>query len=127
KAEANYKIGTPLADIGSSTVLDDPLYNNGKPGEVLSAPIFLNDNYLIIGVTKRTEADMAEFAKQRDSLVETAQTERKNQVFEDYLAKAEDRMKQNGDIKVYQEVLDQYQEAQPDIDLPTRPQIPLPQ
>jgi len=36
-------------------------------------------------------------------------------------------MKQDGDIKVYTEVLDQYREAQPDIDVPTRPQIPITQ
>ncbi|HEX6189977.1 MAG TPA: SurA N-terminal domain-containing protein [Pyrinomonadaceae bacterium] len=123
KAEANYKIGTALADLGSSTILDQPL-NNAKAGEVISSPIFLNENYLVIGVTKRTEADMAEFAKQRDTLMETAQDDRKNQVFEDYLAGVQQRMKQDGDIKVYNEVLAQYQEAQPDIDLPTRPQIP---
>lgn len=122
KAEANYKIGTALADLGSSTILDDPL-NKAKAGDVLS-PIFLNENYLVIGVTKRTEADMAEFTKQRDTLMETAQSDRKNQVFEDYLAGVQQRMKQDGDIKVYNEVLAQYQEAQPDIDLPTRPQIP---
>ena len=39
KAEANYKVGTALADLGSSTILDDPLYNNGKASELLSAPI----------------------------------------------------------------------------------------
>lgn len=124
KAEANYKIGTALADLGSSTVLDQPLFNESKVGEVLPNPIFLNDNYIVIGVTKRTEADMAEFAKQRDSLVDAALNERRNQVFEDYLANVQARMKQDGDIKIYQDVLAQYQEAQPDIDLPARPQIP---
>lgn len=122
KAEANYKIGTALADLGSSTILDEPL-NKAKAGDVLS-PVFLNDNYLVVGVTKRSEADMAEFAKQRDTLMETAQSDRKNQVFEDYLAGVQQRMKQDGDIKVYNEVLAQYQEAQPDMDVPTRPQIP---
>jgi peptidyl-prolyl cis-trans isomerase D len=122
KAEANYKIGTALADLGSSTVLDDPL-NKAKAGDVLS-PVLLNENYLVIGVTKRTEADMAEFTKQRDTLMETAQSDRKNQVFEDYLAGVQQRMKQDGDINVYAEVLAQYQEAQPEINLPTRPQIP---
>ena len=126
KAEANYKIGTALADLGSSTVLDQPL-NNAKAGEVVSAPVFLNENYLVLGVTKRTEADMAEFAKQRDSLMETAQNDRKNQVFEDYLTGVQQRMKQDGDIKVYTEVLAQYQEAQPDVDVPTRPRIPITQ
>lgn len=124
KAEANYKIGTALADLGSSTLLDQPLYNNGKAGELLSSAIFLNDNYLVLGVTKRTDADMAEFAKQRDSLVDQAQTQRRNQVFEDYLANVQERMKRDGDIKIYENVLAQYQAAQPDISVPTRPQIP---
>jgi peptidyl-prolyl cis-trans isomerase D len=124
KAEANYKIGSALADLGASAILDDPLYNNAKAGEVLSAPIFLNENYLVIGVTKRTEADMAEFAKQRDSLIQAAETERKNQIFEDYLATVQTRMEQDGDIKIYQEVLDQYRQSIPDVELPTRPQIP---
>src|SRR5438874_8155762 len=120
KAEANYKLGTPLADLGSSTVLDDPLYDNGKAGQVLSPPIFLNDNYLVLGVNKRTDADMAEFTKQRDSLMETAQTERKNQVFEDYVTTLQQRMKQDGKIKIYQGVLDALQEEEPDVDLPAR-------
>jgi peptidyl-prolyl cis-trans isomerase D len=120
KAEANYKIGTPLADLGSSTILDDPLYNQAKAGEVLSAPIFLNENYLVLGANKRTDADIAEFTKQRDSLMETAQTERKNQVFEDYVTTLQERMKRDGKIKIYKDVLDALREEEPDVDLPTR-------
>ena len=120
KAEANYKLGTPLADLGSSTTLDDPLYEKGKAGEVLSTPIFLNENYLVFGVNKRTDADMAEFTKQRDSLMESAQTERKNQVFEDYVSTLQERMKRDGKIKIYKDVLDAFREEEPDIQLPTR-------
>ena len=47
---------------------------------------------------KRTEADLAEFAKQRDSLMQTAMTERKNQMFEDYLSSVKTRMEQAGEI-----------------------------
>src|SRR5437773_3135432 len=85
KAEANYKLETPLGEAGSSVLLDDPLFNS-KAGEVIQKPVFLNANYIVVGVNKRTEADLTEFAKQRDSLMQTAQTERKNQVFEDYVA-----------------------------------------
>ena len=120
KAEANYKLGTPLADLGSSTTLDDPLYEKGKAGEVLSTPIFLNENYLVFGVNKRTDADMAEFTKQRDSLMESAQTERKNQVFEDYVSTLQERMKRDGKIKIYKDVLDALREEEPEINLPTR-------
>lgn len=122
KAEAGYKLGTPLADLGSSMTLDDPLFAS-QAGQVLS-PIFLNDNYLVIGVTKRTEADMAEFTKQRDSLMQTAQTARKNQMFDDYVATLTNRLKHEGDIKVYKELLDQLREQTPEIEIPGRGRLP---
>ena len=123
KAEANYKLGTPLADLGSSSLLDEPLFA-AKVGQVINPAIFLNGNYLVVGVTKRTEADLTEFAKQRSSLMETAQTERRNQVFEDYLGSVQDRMKRDGKIKIYKEKLDELQEEEPDIEIPTRPKPP---
>jgi peptidyl-prolyl cis-trans isomerase D len=126
KAEANYKVGTPLGEAGSSVLLDDPLYA-AKTGEVLKTPIFLNSNYLVIGVNTRTEADLAEFAKQRDSLMQTALTERKNQVFEDYLTAVQKRMEQDGKIKVYKDVLAGMMEAEePEAAPQRRPPIQLP-
>lgn len=123
KAEANYKIGTPLADLGSSTLLDDPLYKSAKAGEVLSSPILLNENYLVVGVTKRTDADMAEFTKQRDSLVETALKDRRDQVFEDYLSTVKVEMQRDGKIKIYKDALDELQEDEPDV-IPVRKPTP---
>jgi len=124
KAEANYKIGSPLADLGSSTILDDPLYKSGNTGTVLSSPIFLNENYIVLGVTKRTDADMAEFTKQRDSLVETALRDRRDQVFGDYLSTAKLEMQRDGKIKIYKDALDELQEDEPDIDIPARRPTP---
>src|SRR5438874_8775752 len=60
KAEAKYKLATPLGEAGSSVLLDDPLYA-AKAGEVLKTPIFLNSNYLVLGINKRTDADLADF------------------------------------------------------------------
>src|SRR2546427_391430 len=94
KAEANYKLETPLGEAGSSVLLDDPLFTS-KGGEVIQKPIFLNGNYIVLGVNKRTEADLAEFAKQRDTLMKTALDERKSQVFEDYLAATQKTMEAN--------------------------------
>lgn len=122
KAEANYKVATPLGDAGSSVLIDDPLYA-AKAGDVLK-PIFLNSNYLIIGVNKRTDADLAEYAKQRDSLMQTALTERKNQVFQDYLNNVLARMKQDGSVTVYKTVLDSIREEEPEA-APPRRQLPV--
>ena len=124
KAEANYKLATPLADIGSSAVLDDPLYAS-KSGEVIQQPVFLNEKYLVIGVTKRTDADLAEFAKQRDSLMQSALTERKNQVFEDYLVAVKNRMERDGKIKIYKDVLANLQEEEPEAAPRPRPRLPI--
>ncbi len=124
KAEANYKIGSPLADLGSSVLMDDPLYKSGNTGTVLSAPIFLNENYIVLGVNKRTDADMAEFTKQRDSLIETALKDRRDQVFEDYLSTVKLEMQRDGKIKIYKDALDELQEEEPDIDIPARRPTP---
>jgi peptidyl-prolyl cis-trans isomerase D len=126
KAEANYKLATPLGEAGSSSLLDGPLYA-AKSGEVLKTPVFLNQNYLVIGVNTRTEADLAEFAKQRESLMQSALTERKNQVFDDYLTAVQRGMEQAGKIKIYKDVLAGMQEEEAPEALPQRrPPIQLP-
>ncbi|MFN2577654.1 MAG: SurA N-terminal domain-containing protein [Pyrinomonadaceae bacterium] len=123
KAEGNYKLATPLGEAGSSALIDDPLYA-AKAGEVLQ-PIFLNQNYLVIGINKKTDADLTEYAKQRDSLMQQALTERKNQVFGDYLTSMMTGMKQSGSIKIYQDVLDTMAEEEPQAVPPRRPQLPV--
>jgi len=126
KAEANYKLATPLGEAGSSSLLDVPLYA-AKSGEVLKTPIFLNQNYLVIGVNTRTEADLAEFAKQRESLMQSALTERKNQVFDDYLTAVQRGMEQAGKIKINKDVLAGMQDEEAPEALPQRrPPLQLP-
>jgi peptidyl-prolyl cis-trans isomerase D len=126
KAEANYKLATPLGEAGSSTLIDDPLYA-AKAGDVIKTPIFLNQNYLVIGVTKRTEYDPLEFIKQHDSLMQTALTERKNQVFDDYLAAVQKRMENNGKIKINKDVLNSLQDEEEPEAAPQRqrPRLPI--
>lgn len=125
KAEANYKLATPLGEAGSSVVIDDPLYAS-KAGDIIKTPIFLNQNYLVIGVTKRTEADPLEFIKQKDSLMQTALTERKNQVFDDYLGAVQKRMESSGKIKIDKDVLSSLQdEEEPEAAPRQRPRLPI--
>jgi peptidyl-prolyl cis-trans isomerase D len=125
KAEANYKLETPLGDAGSSALLDDPLFNS-KAGEVIQKPVLLNGNYIVLGVNKRTGADLAEFAKQRDSLMKSALDERKNQVFDDYLAATQRAMETNGKIKIYKDVLANMQEEEaPEVAPRQRPRLPI--
>ncbi len=125
KTDPNYKLATPLGDSGSSILLDDPLYAS-KSGEVLQKPVFLNSNYLVLGVNKRTEADLAEFTKQRDSLMKAALDERKSQVFEDYLSATQRTMESNGKIKIYKDVLASMQDEEEPTAAPPRPRPRLP-
>jgi peptidyl-prolyl cis-trans isomerase D len=125
KAEAAYKLETPLGEAGSSVLIDDPLFTS-KAGEVIQKPVFLNGNYIVLGVNKRTEADLAEFAKQRDTLMQTALTERKNQVFDDYLAATQRTMETNGKIKIYKDVLANMQDSEePEAAPRPRPRLPI--
>jgi peptidyl-prolyl cis-trans isomerase D len=125
KAEANYKLATPLGEAGSSVLMDDPLYA-AKAGDVLQ-PIFLNQNYLVIGINKRTDADLTEYAKQRDSLMQSALSERKNQVFEDYLSTVKSQLEQAGKVRIYKDVLATIQEPEPEIMPRRQPQLPVTQ
>lgn len=125
KAEAKYKLSSPLGEAGSSSLIDEPLFA-AKAGEIVK-PIFLNSNYVVIGVNSRTEADLTEFAKQRDSLMQSALSERRNQVFSDYLAAVQRQMQQNGKITIYNDVLAALQEQEePEAAPPrSRPQLPI--
>jgi peptidyl-prolyl cis-trans isomerase D len=103
KADA-YKLGTPLGQAGTSPAADGAIYAL-KTGEVTKTPIKIGESWVVIGANKRTDADLAEFAKQREQLTEQALTERRSSMYEDYLTNARQRMERDGDIEVYEEVL----------------------
>jgi hypothetical protein len=87
----------------------------------------IGDTYVVLGVTNRRDADLAEFAKQRDQLTQTMLSARQNQVYEDYISAVQRRLKQEGKIKVYTDVLTSMEEGEPEPEIaPQRPQFPIP-
>jgi peptidyl-prolyl cis-trans isomerase D len=100
----NYKLGAPLGHIEDSPALDEAIYNL-QTGQVDKTPIKVGDNWVVVGATKRTEADLAEFAKERDELKERALEQRRNQIFGDYIAATRASMEREGRVKVYSDVL----------------------
>ncbi len=93
-----------------------------KTGEVTKTPIKIGDNWYIVGVNSREEAKTEEFAKTRDQLMEQKVTEKRGQIFSDYVASIKRDMETKGDIKIYQDVLAKLDEATPDSDgAPTAP------
>jgi peptidyl-prolyl cis-trans isomerase D len=121
--EESYKLGGTLGKAGTSPALDEAIYTM-KPGEVTRTPIKVADHWVVLGLVSRTEADLAEFAKQRDQLKQSRLSERQSQVFEDYIAAAQRRMKDAKQIIIYTSVLDQMEEDEPAAAPP--PQFPLP-
>jgi peptidyl-prolyl cis-trans isomerase D len=105
--QKSYILGSPLGQgpsAGTSEELEDTIYAM-KEGEATKTPIKVGENWYIVGVTKREEADMAEFAKQHDELMEQLLARKRGEVFSDYLAATRQRMETNGDIKIYKEAV----------------------
>jgi peptidyl-prolyl cis-trans isomerase D len=111
--EESFKLGSSLGKAGTSTALDDLIYSL-KAGEFSKTPIKVEDKWVIVGVTKRNDADMSGLALQRDTMRQSMMSERQDQVFDDYVAGVEQRMKKDGKIKIYQDVLAQLDEGEPD-------------
>ena len=110
--QESFKLGSSLGKAGTSAALDDLIYGL-KPGEFSKTPIKVEDNWVIVGVTKRYDADLGGLAAQRDTLKQSMVSERQDQIFDDYVAGVQQRMRQNGKIKIYESVLAQLDEGEP--------------
>lgn len=118
-------LGSPLGtgpSAATSEALEEAIYNL-KPGEVTKTPVKISDNWYIVGVNNRTEASVEDFAKQRDDLIEQKLTEKRGQVFGDYLGSVRREMEAKGNIKIYQDALAKL-DATAETDAPQSPQIP---
>ena len=111
-SEDSFKLGSSLGKAGTSTALDDLVFSL-KEGEFSRTPLKVDDNWVIVGVTKRYDADMTGLGLQRDTLRQSMISERQDQLFDDYVAGVQQRMKQDGKIKIYEDVLAQLDEGEP--------------
>jgi peptidyl-prolyl cis-trans isomerase D len=110
--EEGFRRESTLGKAGANEVLDDAIYNL-KQGEISKTPIKVDDKWVILGIVKRDEANIASFNSDRDRIKGTMLRERQSQVFEDYIAGVRQRMKREGKIKIYEDVLKQMDEAEP--------------
>jgi peptidyl-prolyl cis-trans isomerase D len=122
--EEDYELGATLGKAGTSPALDEAIYAL-KEGDVTRTPVRVGDNWIIVGATKRIGADLAAFASQRDQLTQSLLTERQNQVFDDYVSSVEQRLKRDGKIKIYKEVLASLEAEEP-VAAPPQSQFPFP-
>jgi peptidyl-prolyl cis-trans isomerase D len=110
--QKSYIAGSPLGtgpSAATSEELEEAIYNL-KNGESTKTPVKVNDNWYVVGVTKREEANMDDFAKQRDQLIQTMLTEKRGQVFMDYLAQTRQQMESKKQIEINQDELAKLEE-----------------
>ena len=108
KDQKNFILGSPLGEGPSASTnqaLEDALYAM-KAGEVTKTSLKIGDNWYVVGVTTREDASMADFAKQRDSLIEQMLSKKRADVFSDYLAATKQKLESGGYIKIYKDALD---------------------
>ncbi len=123
--EEDWKLGGVLGKAGASAVLDEAVYAL-KAGDITRTPLKLGENWVILGAKNRVEADLAAFASQRDQLTQTLVSERKNQIWDDYVTAVQQQMKQQGRIKIYNDVLATLEQDEPVAAPRQFPQFPIP-
>lgn len=125
----DFILGSPLGGGPSATTseaLEDAVFAL-KPGEVTKQPVKVGDNWFIVGVNSREEANMENFPKEREQMVRTKLNEKRTRVFSDYIASRKLAMEQKGDIKIYKDAIAKIDKANQE-NQPQNPQIPgLPQ
>jgi len=124
KDQKAFIIGSPLGDgpsASTSEELENAVYAM-KSGDVTKTPIKIGENWYVVGVTKRDDANNADFAKQRSSLLEQMLSKKRTAVFSDYLAATKKRLQDSGAIVIYKDVLAKTDEPAPGL---TPGDIPL--
>jgi peptidyl-prolyl cis-trans isomerase D len=115
KDQKDFVLGSPVGEgptAGTNEELEDAIYAM-RPGEVSKQPLKIGENYYIVGVTGREDADNAEFAKQRSTLMEAMLTKKRGAVVGDYLAAAKQKLQTGGRLTIYQDVLDKIDAPEP--------------
>ncbi|HWS55542.1 MAG TPA: peptidyl-prolyl cis-trans isomerase [Pyrinomonadaceae bacterium] len=121
ETEEAFKWGRPLGRAGADPALDAAVYPL-KAGETAKSPVKVGDSWYVVGVTKRTEADLAQFGQQQRTLTERALEERRSQVFDEYITAVRRRVEQDGDIEIRRDVLARIDaESEPPAALPRAP------
>lgn len=105
--QKSFILGSPLGQGPTATTseaLEDTVWAL-KEGEVTKNPIKLGDNWYIVGVNKREEGKMDDFATQRDQLIERKLSEKRTRIFNEFLASTRREMEAAGKITTHKDAL----------------------
>jgi peptidyl-prolyl cis-trans isomerase D len=70
-----------------------------KPGQS-AAPLNLGSNWIVYQVAEKTEADPADFDKQKKTITDSLLQEKRTLAFDSFRAALEDRLKKDGTVKL---------------------------
>jgi peptidyl-prolyl cis-trans isomerase D len=115
KEQKNFVLGSPLGEgptAGTDETLENAIYAM-KAGDVSRTPLKIGDNWYVVGVNNREDANMADFAKQRTNLMEQMVSQKRSTVFADFLSATRLQMEKSGLIRIYKEVLDKLDSPMP--------------
>ncbi len=125
--QKSFILGSPLGQgptASTNESLEDAIWSL-KDGGITKTPIKVGDNWYVVGLNKREDANMDDFAKQRDQLLEQKLTQKRGQVFTDYLASIRARYEADGKIKIYNEEIEKIDALTPPPSQPAgMPQFP---
>ncbi len=103
----SWSLGSPLGTGPSASTnkeLEDAVYAM-KDGEVTKKAVNIGDSWFVVGVTKREEPNMEQFARDRDRLRDDMLDRKRGEFFTDYMSSTRVRMESDGSIKVYEDAV----------------------
>jgi peptidyl-prolyl cis-trans isomerase D len=102
--DTGFRLGSAVGAAGTSEALDDQIYAM-KSGEISKTPIKVGDSWVVIGLIKREDVNMADLPKERERVRQSLLSSRQEQMFSDYISSVDQRMRREGKIKIYSDVL----------------------
>ena len=86
KDQKSFIVGSPLGEgptASTNEAVEQAIYAM-KTGDVTKTPLKIGENWYVVGVTKREDANTADFAKQRSGLIDQMLSKKRNAVFSDF-------------------------------------------
>lgn len=121
KDQKNFILGSPLGEgptAATSEALQDALYAM-KVGDITKTPLKVGDNWYVVGVTKREDANTEDFAKQRSGLLEQMVNKKRGAIYSDYITAVKQKFEADGSIKIYKEAVEKVDAPIPGMAPPT--------
>ncbi len=108
KEQKGLVLGSPVGEgpaAGTNEALEDAIFAM-KAGDVGKDPVKVGDNWYVVAVTKREDANNDDFGKQRSTILENLLARKRSAIFSDYLAATKMRLESSGQIIIYKAALD---------------------